>query len=377
MGSAKLRKKRDKYYARFYDGNKQPNRKTIALYTTRKSVAQKKLRRMEEGWAEGTFDPWAGGWLKGTRLLSDAAQEFLDAKEAAGLRPNTIEAYTYVLEGLQEHAGSEITVRQVAPSSVRQYVHAPKVVAGEAEPVSNATKRHRHSHLSTFFRWAIDQGWADENPVEEVTKPRKEESKKAFLSPEGVEKVLSAIDGHREVRKNEPGPTPNNAWLKEIIVVAVGTGLRRGELLNLQWRDVDLDGGRVYVRNRDGFRAKNGQERAVPLVGEAHEMLSAMKESQRAIPNDPVFTDENGNVPRPDRVTKRFKFYVRRAKLQDREDLHFHSLRHTTASWLTMEGVPKQVIAEVLGHTSTRMTERYSHLAPDAVEEGMKKVFGE
>lgn len=111
--------------------------------------------------------------------------------------------------------------RDLSPEHVRFYVHAPKEVTGGEEQVSNATKRHRHSHLATFFRWAI--------------------------------------------------------------------------------------------------------------------------------PNDPVFTDEKGNLPRLDRVTKRFKFYVRRAKLQDREDLHFHSLRHTTASWLTMEGVPKQVIAEVWG----------------------------
>lgn len=100
-----------------------------------------------------------------------------------------------------------------------------------------------------------------------------------------------------------------------------------------------------------------------------------MKEKKRPLPTEPVFTDEKGASPRPGRVTKRFKKSVRKVKLSDWEDLHFHSLRHTTASWLTMEGIPKQVIATVLGHATTRMTERYSHLAPDAVEEGMRDVF--
>lgn len=376
MGSASIRKRRGKYYARFYDSSKEPSRKEVALYTSRKSVAKKKLRRMEDGWADGSYDPWAGGWLKGNETLQNAADEFLEAKKRAGLRPNTIEAYRYALKGLKEHVAPGIMVRQIGPDPIRSYVHAPKEVDGETVEVSNATKRHRHGHIKTFFRWTISQGWADDNPVDDVKKPRKEEKKEPFLSPKDVEKVLSAIDAHHKLRSDEPGPTPSDVWLKDIIRVAVATGLRRGELLNLQWRDIDLKSGHLYVRNRDGFKAKTGQERAVPLVGDARDTLAALKEKKQPTSNEPVFTDEKGASPRPGRVTKRFKKYVRKAKLPDREELHFHSLRHTTASWLTMEGIPKQVIAKVLGHATTRMTERYSHLAPDAVEEGMREVFG-
>jgi site-specific recombinase XerD len=101
-----------------------------------------------------------------------------------------------------------------------------------------------------------------------------------------------------------------------------------------------------------------------------------MHEAQNPIPNQPVFTDKNGESPRPDRVTKRFKKYVRKAKLKDREDLHFHSLRHSTASHLMMKGAPKEVVAEVLGHTSTRMADKYSHLSPGAADRAMEKTFG-
>lgn len=373
---ASLRKHKGRYSARFYDSGRSPKRKEVALGTSRKSVAEPKLRRLEEAYAKGDYDPWNGGWLVEHKGLSDAADAFIEAKENAGLRPNTIEVYEFVLKGIQEHAPPGVNVRDVLPDHVRSYVHAPKEVAGEDEEVSNATKRHRHSHLATFFRWAIEQGWADENPVEKVNKPRKEEKTKAFFEPEDVEKVLNAIDAYRKMRKDEPGPTPSDQWLKEIIVVAFGTGLRRGELLNLQWRDVDLENGRLFVRHRGDFKPKNGQERAVSLVGDALEMLRAMHEARTPIPNEPVFTDDNGESPRPDRVTKRFKKYVRKAKLKDREDLHFHSLRHSTASHLTMEGAPKEVVAEVLGHTTNRMADKYSHLSPGATERAMRQTFG-
>lgn len=373
---ASLRKKSGYYYARFYDSNRSPKQKELALKTTRKGNARKKLVKWEKAYEEGEFDPWKGGWLIEHKTLSDAADAFIEAKENAGLRPNTIEVYEFVLKGLREHAPPGVNVRDVLPKHVRSYVHAPKEVAGEDEEVSNATKRHRHSHLATFFRWAIDKGWADENPVEKVNKPRKEEKTKAFFEPEDMEKVLNAIDAYRKMRKDEPGPTPSDQWLKEIIVVAFGTGLRRGELLNLQWRDVDLANGRLFVRHRGDFKPKNGKERAVALVGDAREMLEAMHEAANPIPNEQVFTDDNGEPPRPDRVTKRFKKYVRKAKLKNREDLHFHSLRHSTASHLTMQGHPKEVVADVLGHTTTRMADKYSHLSPGATERAMQDTFG-
>jgi integrase len=373
---ASLRKKSGYYYARFYDSNRSSKQKELALKTTRKSNARKKLVKWEKAYEEGEFDPWKGGWLIEHKTLSEAADAFIEAKKNAGLRPNTIEVYEFVLKGLREHAPPGVNVRDVLPKHVRSYVHAPKEVAGEDEEVSNATKRHRHSHLATFFRWGIGKGWADENPLEKVNKPRKEEKTKAFFEPEDVEKVLNAIDAYREMRKDEPGPTPSDRWLKEIIVVAFGTGLRRGELLNLQWRDADLANGRLFVRHRGDFKPKNGQERAVALVGDAREMLEAMHEAANPIPNEQVFTDDNGEPPRPDRVTKRFKKYVRKAKLKNREDLHFHSLRHSTASHLTMQGHPKEVVADVLGHTTTRMADKYSHLSPGATERAMEDTFG-
>lgn len=69
-------------------------------------------------------------------------------------------------------------------------------------------------------------------------------------------------------------------------------------------------------------------------------------------------------------------FYAREAKLQNRDRLHFHSLRHTTASWLAMKGVPMRVIQQIFGHASASQTEIYSHPQPEVMQQAMAETFG-
>jgi integrase len=374
---ASLRKHKGRYSARFYDSDRSPKRKEVALGTSRKSVAEPKLRRLEEAYAKGDYDPWNGGWLVENETVGDAIERFLDAKRRDGLQESTVEAYEYKLNAFNEQTPTGAVMRDVQPDHVHSYIHA-RVNEGQANEgeASNATKRSRYRHVRAFFSWAVDNELVDESPMGGVSKPRKEEKTKAFLKPDDVKKILRAIDAHRAMHEGEPGPTPRDTWLKEMVRVAVGTGLRRGELLNLQWGDVDLDAGRLVVRNRDGFTAKNGNERTVPLRGDALDTLREMYEVRTPLDNEPVFVDADGNPPKPDRVSKRFKFYVRKAKLRDREELSFHSCRHTTGSWLSMQGVPLRVISEILGHSNTQVTEMYSHLSPEVMDRAMEETFG-
>jgi len=379
MASMRKKGKSGHYYARFYDASRSPQLKEIALRTTRKSVARKRLVQWEEAFENGDFDPWKGGWLIDNDTVSNAIDRFLAAKRGDGLRPNTLSSYHHKLKIFKAHTPPGVMVRDVEPKHVRSYIHAPVHVGTKNErAASNATKRSRHRHIQAFFSWAVEQGLADESPVDQIRRPRREAKTKAFLRPEDIEKILRAVDAHREVLKGEPGPTPQDEWLKQLVRVAVGTGLRRGELLNLRWRDIDLDEGkgRLVVRNRDDFATKNGRERVVPLWGDAFTTLRAMNDERAPGDDEPVFVDADNKPLKPNRVSKRFKFYVRKAKLQDREELSFHSCRHTTGSWLSMQGVPLRVISEILGHSSTQVTEIYSHLNPDVMERAMEETFG-
>ena len=139
-----------------------------------------------------------------------------------------------------------------------------------------------------------------------------------------------------------------------MIQVAVATGLRRGELVALKWADVNLENRSIHVRHRGDFRTKGNAERRVPIRGDAEEALVQMHELDIS---RPVFIDREGEPIRLGRVTIRFKDMARKADLDER--IHFHSLRHTTGSWLSMRGV------------------KYSHLAPETLDRAMEETFGE
>ncbi|MCS3632649.1 integrase [Salinibacter ruber] len=374
---ASLRKHKGRYSARFYDSNRSPKRKEVALGTSRKSVAEPKLRRLEEAYGRGDYDPWNGGWVLENETVEDAIGHFLDSKRRDGLQESTLDGYEYKLNNFARHTPVGAMMQDVQPDHVHSYVQA-RVNEGQSNEStpSNATKRSRHRHVKAFFSWAEENELVNESPVEEVPKPREEEKEKAFLKPEDVEKLLRTIDAHRKMKEDEPGPTPRDTWLKQMIRVAVGTGLRRGELLNLRWGDINLDSGRLVVRNRDNFTAKSGNERTVPFRGATLNTVREMHKARTPLDNEPVFVDANDDVPKPDRVSKRFKFYVRKAKLSDREKLSFHSCRHTTGSWLSMQGVPLRVISEILGHSNTQVTEMYSHLSPEVMDRAMEETFG-
>lgn len=369
MASIRKKGKGGHYYARFYDSSRTPKRKEIPLRTTRKSVARKRIVALEEQFEKGEYDPWApddGG--AAPLSLSEAKERFLAHKNH--LRPNTISAYKYALKGLIELTPPGVMLQDVHPAPIRRYITDSEV--------ANSTRRHRYRHLRTFFNWAVDQGFIDASPMEDISQPKKQKKQPAFLSPKQIERILTCIDAHREVQLQEPGRTADDRWLKQMIRVGVATGLRRGELLALRWQDIDLDNQLAHVRNRrDGsFTTKSGSERSVPLAGDALEVLEALKEKRGDNLDGPVFLDGRGLPPKPARVSKRFKFYVRETKLKNRERLRFHSLRHTTASWLAMKGIPMRVIQQILGHASVSQTEIYSHLQPEVMHKAMAETFG-
>lgn len=291
---------------------------------------------------------------------------FLHAK--SHLRPASLDNYE-VMIGVWErdHTPPGCRLRSVQPKHLKTYIHA--------SDVEQATRCTRYRHLRAFLNWTVEEGYLDRSPLEDVRQPKKEKKQPAFFSADDIEKIMLAIDAHAELQAGERGPTPDDQWLKDLIRVAVATGLRRSELLNLRFEDIDFQHGILHVRNRDRERTKSGHERSVKLVGGALQVLrrryAEWEEGGR------VFVDVNGTPIKPDRATKRFKFFVRKAKLPNRERLNFHSLRHTAGSWLAMKGVPMAVIRDIIGHSSTQITEIYSHATSAAAARAMEETFGE
>lgn len=362
MPNFRMQKVKGKYYA--YFDEKGRDRKSWPLKTTQKRTAEKELSRLREAFYDGEFDPWNGGWQSPDPVpLPQAESEFLASKD--NLRERTLDTYRGILRRFREELPPGVMLQDVTADDLEDYIRAPGI--------TNATQRKRYRHLQAFLNWTADNLELESNPIEDVQRPKKEQKEKAFLSPEDVETLLSTIEDHILETRDALGNPPDLGWLHSMIRVAVATGLRRGEMVNLQWEDVDFESRRLHTRHRENFRTKGNRERLVPFRGGAEEALAQLHPGPDA--TGPVFTDRDGESIRPGRVSTRFKDMARKAELDER--IHFHSLRHTTGSWLAMKGVPMQVIKEILGHSHQSVTEKYSHLAPETLDAAMEETFAE
>jgi integrase len=167
--------------------------------------------------------------------------------------------------------------------------------------------------------------------------------------PQGRIRYLA--DGEREClllacqsRKNE--------HLYGLVLCAISTGMRCGELLNVRYSDCDLERGVLHLE-----RTKTKRLRDVPLTGKALEMLRSM--SQEHSPEEYVFPAVNRKAPFRS-YRKAWEFARKRAKI---ENYHFHDNRHSTGSYLAQQGVSLYTIGTILGHVNPVSTAIYAHLS--------------
>ena len=153
--------------------------------------------------------------------------------------------------------------------------------------------------------------------------------------------------------------------LKPMVLLALNTGLRRGELFSLKWSDVDLDSKILTVV---ATSAKSGQTRRIPLNEEALAVLTAWRNRQGNA-EGLVFPGADG--ARLTNITKSWNGVIKIAKLSG---FNFHDLRHTFASRLVQKGVDLNTVRTLLGHSEIATTLIYAHLAPDNLRAAVEKV---
>ena len=223
---------------------------------------------------------------------------------------------------------------------------------------SEWTARKYYGSLAAAFEKAVQWELIKVNPFKKVKKPKPPESMPLYFSEKEFNALLSIID-ERD--------------FKELCVLALLTGLRLGEILSLRWNDVDSIDKIIFVRNSDTFTTKSRRNRVVPISEELYKLLTDRKENIRS-ESDFVFHDMKGNQLKEKTVSQKFKKYVRRAKLNDK--LHFHSLRHSFATHLVKKGVPLFAIQKLLGHSTSKTTEIYSHLLPQQLHKEINILSG-
>lgn len=302
--------------------------------------------------------------------LADAAQR---------KRPTTIEGDTYRLAQVGEArwAGKVlgrvtsadllawIRERQKPRQRERRRARRPEETLGQYRKAkdkretvtvlgaSGATINRDVAIVSALFEWAIGLAYATDNPARKV---------ETFTESKGREVYLTADEARALVGTCGPA-------LRPIVLAALHTGMRRGELLALRWRSVDFTRGEVYV---EPDTEKAGRGRTVPLTANLKAVLAGLKSGRTVVSmdgSDPVFS-LSGGAPLPKTALRSmFVRGVRRCEgipLAKRGEVSFHTLRHTAASVMVAAGVPLFDVAKVLGHSTLAVTMRYAHFAPAA-----------
>ncbi len=217
--------------------------------------------------------------------------------------------------------------------------------------------------LSSVFSTAIREwGWLESNPVSRVKKRKEPRGRVRFLSEDQRDKQGQIVEGER-TRLLQACRESRSKNLYPIVVLALSTGMRQGEILNLTWDRIDLKRGRITLTD-----TKNGEIRAIPITGEALFVLKRHAKV-RKINTQLVFPDMSGKAPAKFRDA--WLAALERARI---EDFRFHDLRHTAASYLAMSGATLAEIAEILGHKTLQMVKRYSHFSTDHVSGVISKL---
>jgi integrase len=215
------------------------------------------------------------------------------------------------------------------------------------------------SALSHVFTVAVKEwGWLEDNPLRKVTKPKQ---------PRGIVRFL---DLEERTRLLEQCKASKSSYLYPVVVLALSTGMRQGELMNLRWQDIDFQGEKITL-----YETKNGEIRVVPLVGLASKLLHELA-ANRSPEVSLVFpSKKNSNVPIDLRTP--WEMALKKAAVTN---FRFHDLRHSCASYMRMNKASLADIADLLGHKDLQMTKRYAHLSEDykknAVADMNRKIFG-
>ncbi len=234
---------------------------------------------------------------------------------------------------LRENIGTKETPRHRAPATANRFLSA----------------------LSKAFSDAVREWhWLNDNPLRRVAKEREAPGRARFLSNAEREALLAAC---------QKSVLPE---LYLIVMLALTTGMRRGEILGLRWPDLDLDRRQIILN-----KTKNRDRRSVPIVPEVLDLLREHGKVRR-LDNDVVFPSDGAGPLWFD------KFWYEALAKAKVKDFRFHDLRHTAASYLAMSGATVPEIAAVLGHRTLQMVKRYAHLSDQhtgAVVERMTRKY--
>lgn len=324
----------------------------------RKADAEAVLEQLKAELRQGTYvEPskmtvaeWLHTWLHEYKKLE--------------LRPSTWESYEVIIRNHLVPAIGALPLQDLRTEHL-QKLYNDKIKAG----LSAQTVHHIHKVIHSALDKAVKTHKIAHNVSDAVTLPQIKRREIQTLTHEEQERFLSVLGEHR---------------LGPAFLTLLGTGMRRGELLALQWQDVDLKKGLIHIR-RGMVYTKNGpvfqepktekSKRVIPLP---EVVLEALLNHQYKMiaegnfgPNKPVFCTSNGNYIIPRNFNRTFYSLCKKAGI----DKNLHALRHTFATRLLEQGENLKVVQEILGHAKISTTaDIYSHVTQEIKKRAVMKI---
>jgi len=196
--------------------------------------------------------------------------------------------------------------------------------------------------IQTMFKHAVKLKYISDNPVTQLDTIRGiQKNKQRYLTQDEINALLKASKKH---------------YFKDLVMIGVYTGMRRGELVNLCFEDVDLNKKIIYIKNKDNFTTKSRKERVLPLHQNLYQFFNDNKNKKGY-----CFL-KDGQLFNLKSLTLNF---IKLCKNLDLKDVSLHTLKHTFISWCLIEGISIFKVARWVGHSTTHITEQYSHLYPE------------
>jgi len=260
----------------------------------------------------------------------------------------------YFLSGITPALLAEYRDKLKAEPSVREFKNGTRI---EKER-TDATVNRYMAALSVVFSVAVSEYcWLHENPMLKVRKKTEARGRTRFLTDEERKTLLESCKKIHE------------KYLYKVVVLALSTGARYGEIINLKWAEVDFKNKLIYLLD-----TKNGESRSVPISGQAYDLLKELHNEKLnkkvvKISSDYVFARSDGKKP----MELRNLWYD---ALEDSgiENLRLHDLRHTAASYLAKNGATLIQLKHILGHKTLAMCARYAHLTEQHTAEILEKM---
>lgn len=299
-----------------------------------------------------------GLWTDSEQLtLGEFLDKFMTDVAAHTLRPRTIESYHYIINKHIKPEIGTIKLSQLRPEQL-QNLYSLKLNQG----LSNRTVQYIHSVIHRSLNQALKWGLVVRNVADASEPPRVKRTPPTALTADQAKQLLETAKADR---------------FYPLILLAITTGMREGELLGLQWGDIDLENGLIHVSHAIQLLEGKGLVLTEPKTEKSRRtiklppfVIDVLRGLDRS--SDYVFCTSHGTPFSPRNLLRFFHQLLKKAGLPK---IRFHDLRHTFASLLLNENVHPKVVQEMLGHSTITLTlDTYSHLLPERQQEAADKI---